>query len=179
MCEMVGQQILVCLSLLGCWTLTKALRAGRSVRLWINLDTDTPDHKKPISRTISSVLMRRRSLQLLSWLPRFRSFPGFSAVWSFNANHVAVDTSFQKCWNFNDCFRTESRFRPGRVLRSCCHLINNHCFRFSERQPELRWLSEDSRLLPALVDQHIVSQKAVIDYLVQQKVPETLVSEIL
>ena len=61
-------------------SLMKALRAGKSVRLWINLDTDTPDHKKPISRTISSVLMRRRSLQPLSRLWRFRSFPGFSAV---------------------------------------------------------------------------------------------------
>ena len=154
-----GQQVLVCLSLLGCWTLTKSLRAGRSVRQWINLDTDTPDHKKPISRSISSVSMQRRSLQLLSRLPRFRSFPGFSTVWSFNSNHVAVDTSFQKLRNFNDCLRTESRFRRGRVLRSSCHLIHKHCFRFSERQPEVRWLSEDSRLLPALVDQHIVSQK--------------------
>ena len=64
----------------------KSLRAGRSVRLWIDLDTDTSDDKKPISRTIASVLMRRRSLQLLSRLPRFRTFPGFSAVWTFNSN---------------------------------------------------------------------------------------------
>ena len=39
----------------------------------------------------------------------------------------------------------------------------------------MRWLSEDSTLLPELVDQQIVS----IIYLVQQKVPETLVSEIV
>ena len=72
-------------------SLMKSLRAGRSVRLWINLDTDTPDHKKPISRAIASVLMRRRSLQLLSRLRRFRSFPGFSAVWTLNSkSHVAV-----------------------------------------------------------------------------------------
>ena len=34
-------------------------------------------------------------------------------------------------------------------------------------------------MLPALVDQQIVSQKAVIEYLVRQKVPKTLVSEIV
>ena len=67
-------------------SLMKALRARRSFRLWINLDTDTPDNKKTISQTISSFLMRRRSLQLLSRLPRFRSFPGFSAVWTCNSN---------------------------------------------------------------------------------------------
>ena len=31
----------------------KFLRAGRSVRLWINLDANTPDYKKPISQTIA------------------------------------------------------------------------------------------------------------------------------
>ena len=67
-------------------SLMKFLRAGRSVRLWINLDANTPDYKKPISQTIAGVLMRRRSLQLLSRLRRSRSFPGFSAVWTFNAN---------------------------------------------------------------------------------------------
>ena len=51
-----------------------------------HLDANTPDYKKPISQTIAGVLMRRRSLQLLSRLRRFRSFPGFSAVWTFNAN---------------------------------------------------------------------------------------------
>ena len=64
----------------------KFLRTGRIVRLWINLDANTPDY---------SVLMRRRSLQLLSRLRRFRSFPGFSAVWTCQCqqSHVAVDTS--------------------------------------------------------------------------------------
>ena len=63
-------------------SLMKFLRAGRSVRLWINLDADTPDDRRPISQTIASVLMRRRSLQLLSRLRRFRRFPGFCAVWT-------------------------------------------------------------------------------------------------
>ena len=67
-------------------SLMKFLRAGRSVRLWINLDANTPDYKRPISQTIASVLMRRRSLQLLSRLRRFRSFPGFCAVWTVDAN---------------------------------------------------------------------------------------------
>ena len=65
--------------------LVKSLRAWRSVRLWINLDTDTPVRRMPISRTIANVLMRRRSLQLLSRLRRFRNFPGFRAVWTFNS----------------------------------------------------------------------------------------------
>ena len=40
--------------------------------------------------------MRRRSLELLSRLRRFRSFPGFSAVWmdlERQQSHVAVDVS--------------------------------------------------------------------------------------
>ena len=53
-------------------------------------------------------------------------------------SHVAVDTSSRNFGSFNDCSRTESRFRPGRVLRSCCHLINNYCLRFCERQREVR-----------------------------------------
>ena len=67
-------------------SLMKSLRAGRSVQLWINLDTDTPDHKMPISRTSANALMRRWSRQLLSRLRRFRNFPVFSAVWTFNSN---------------------------------------------------------------------------------------------
>ena len=42
----------------------------------------------------------------------------------------------------------------------------------------MRWLPEESKLPPEHVDQQIVS-KAVISHLVQQKVPETLVSEIV
>ena len=30
----------------------KSLRAGRSVRLWINLDTDNPDHKMPFPKPL-------------------------------------------------------------------------------------------------------------------------------
>ena len=67
-------------------SLMKFLRAKKSVQLWINLDANTPNYKRHISRTIASVLMRRRSLQLLSRLRRFRSFPRFSAVWAFDAN---------------------------------------------------------------------------------------------
>ena len=121
-------------------SLMKFLRAGRSVRLWINLDANTPDYKRPISQTIASVLMRRRSLQLLSRLRTISEFP-----WILRAvdcrrqqSHVAVETSSRIFWNFNDCFRTESRFRLGRVLWSCCHHINNYCVRFNERQSGVR-----------------------------------------
>ena len=120
-------------------SLMKFLRAGRSVRLWINLDASTPDYKKPISQTMTGVLMRRRSLQLLSRLRRFRSLPGFSAVWTFGANsrmlqskHHPEILEFQRLLS-----RIESRFRPGRVLRSCCHHINNCklCLESCDRLP--------------------------------------------
>ena len=118
------------------YSLMKFLRAGRSVRLWINVDANTPDYRRRISQATASVLMRRRSLQLLSRLRRFRSFPGFCAVWTVDANSCMLQSKHHPgiFWNFNDCFRTESRFRPGRVLWSCCHHINNYCVRFSERQ---------------------------------------------
>ena len=74
-------------------SLMKFLRAGRSVWLWINLDANTPAHKKPIPQTIAGVLMRRRSLQLLSRLRRFRSFHGFSAVCTFNANSRTLQST--------------------------------------------------------------------------------------
>ena len=120
-------------------SLMKFLRAGRSVRLWINLDANAADYRRPISQTIASVLMRRRSLQLLSRLRRFWSFPGFCAVWTVDANSRMLQSNFiQSFWNFNDCFRTEFRFKPGRVLWSCCHHINNYCVRFSERQLGVR-----------------------------------------
>ena len=81
-----GQKILVSVTSRLLDSLMKSLRAMRGVRLWISLDTDTPDHKMPISRPIASALMRRRSLQLLSRLRRFRNSTGFRAVWTFNSN---------------------------------------------------------------------------------------------
>ena len=134
-------------------SLMKFLRAGRSVRLWINLDANTPDYKKPSSQTIASVLMRRRSLQLLSRLRRFRSFLGFSAVWTFNANsRMLQSTHHPEILEFQ-------RLLLHLITIQTMHHINNCCVRFSERQPGVRWLSEDSRFLLVLVDQRIVSLK--------------------
>ena len=91
------------------------------------------------SQTIASVLMRRRSLQLLSRLRRFRSFLDSSRCGlSTPAVACCNRTIIQNFWHINDCFRTESRFGPGRVLWSCCHHINNYCLRFSERQSGVR-----------------------------------------
>ena len=75
-------------------SLMKFLRAGRSVRLWINLDANTPDYRRPTSQTIASVLMRRRSLQLLSRLRRFRSVPGFCAVWTVDAKSRMLQSKY-------------------------------------------------------------------------------------
>ena len=82
-------------------SLMKFLRTGKSIRLWINLDTETPDHKRPISRSVASVLMRRRSLQLFLD-PAIREFPWiFSAVWSFNSNsHMLQSTQHPEILEF-------------------------------------------------------------------------------
>ena len=84
MCEMVCRFWFVCHFLVAGLS-HEVSRAGKSVRLWINLDANTSDHKTH-PQTFASVLMRRRSLQLFSRLRRCRSFPGFSAVWTFDAN---------------------------------------------------------------------------------------------
>ena len=85
----------------------------------------SPDYKRPISETIASVLMRRRSLQLLSRRRRFRSFPGFYAVWTFVSTPTVACCSrniIQNFWNFNDCFRTDSLV----VLSSRQQLLRPH-----------------------------------------------------
>ena len=156
----------------------KFLRAGRSVRLWINLDPNTPDHKKPISRTIASVLMRRRSLQLLSRLRRFRSFPGCSAVWTFNSSsRMLQSTHHPEILEFQ-------RLLPHRVSiqtgKSSQVVLSSH------QQLLLPLQRVAARNAMAVRRQQIASRacrsancvsNAVIYYLVQQKVPETLVSE--
>ena len=109
-------------------SLMKFLRAGRSVWLWINLDANTPDHKRPISQTLASVLMRRRSLQLLPRLRRFRTFPGFCAVWTVDANSRMLQS------NHHPEVLEFQRLLP----HPCCHHINNCCVRFNERQPRVR-----------------------------------------
>ena len=119
-------------------SLMKFLRVGRSVQLWINLDANTPDYKSPISQTIVSVLMRRRSLQLLSRLRRFRSLDSVRCGLSMPIVACCSRNIIQKFWNFSDCFCTESPFRPQRVLWSCCHHINDYCVRFSGRQSGIR-----------------------------------------
>ena len=141
-------------------SLMKFLRAGRSVRLWINLDANTPDYKRPISQTIASVLMRRRSLQLLSRLRRFRNFPGFCAVWTFDANSRMLQSKHHP--EILETIASESSHQQ--LLRP-----------FSESAMTVRRRQISSR---ACRSANCVS-KAVIDYLVRQKVPETLVSEIV
>ena len=50
--------------------------------------------QEAISQTIASVLMRRRSLQLLSRLRRFRGFPRFCAVWTVDANSRMLQSKY-------------------------------------------------------------------------------------
>ena len=75
----------------------KFLRSGRRVRLWINLDANTPDYKKRITHTVASVLMRRRSLSTppiseFHWIQR-------GVDLQCQQSHVAVDTSSRNFGN--------------------------------------------------------------------------------
>ena len=148
-------------------SLMEPCRVGRSVRLWIILYTPVPYHKMLISRNIASALMRRRSQQLLSRLLRFRNFSGFSAV------HHPEILEFQRLLPHRISINvgTDSQF----VLTSHQQLLQP----LRQSRLEMRWLSRDSKLLPELVGHQIVSQKVVIRYLVQQRVPRTLLSEIV
>ena len=163
MCEMVWRFWFVChFSVAGlsdgisaCWE--KCPAVGQSGYEHSRLqEIHFPDH--------CQCLMRRRSLQLMSRLRRFRSFPGFSAV-------CCSRNIIQSFWNFHDCFRTESRF----VLSSHQQLL-----RPLQREAVQSAMTVRSRQISsrACRSANCVS-KAVIDYLVQQKVPETLVSEIV
>ena len=149
----------------------KFLRTGRIVRLWINLDANTPDY---------SVLMRRRSLQLLSRLRRFRSFPGFSAVWTFNANsRMLQSTHHPEILEFQRLLPHRITIQTGKsslVVQSSHQQLLLPLQREATRSAmTVRRRQFSSR---AYRSANCVSE-AVIDYLVQQKVPETLVSEIV
>ena len=74
-----GQQVLVCLSLLGCWTLTKALRAGRSVRQWIksghghsrSQEAHFPKHFQCFdAKTVTSTLVSAPAISEFPWIQR-------------------------------------------------------------------------------------------------------------
>ena len=131
-------QILVCLSLLSCWT---------------HLDTPVPDHKMSLSRNVASALIRRRSEQVLSRLRRFLNFSGFSAVWTCKSSRLIT----QKFCSFNGCFRTESRSMLDKVFWLC-------------RRLKCDGYQVHSKLPPELVKSAMCLAKAVITYLVQQKV---------
>ena len=65
-------------------SLMEFLRAGRKCSA---VDQSGHGHtRNPFPEPLPVLLMRRRSPQLLSRLWRCRSFPGFSAVWTFNCN---------------------------------------------------------------------------------------------
>ena len=129
----------------------KFLRAGRSVWLWINLGANTPDYKRLISQTIATVLMRKRSLQLLSRLRRFRSFPGFCAVWTVDANSRMLQSKYRP--EFLEFQRLLTHRVSIQTGKSSLVVLSSH-------QQLLRPLQrEDGRFLLVLVDQQIVSQK--------------------
>ena len=161
-------------------SLMKFLRVGRRVGLWINLDANTPDYRRPISQTTASVLMRRRSLQLLSRLRRFRSFRGFCAVWTVDANSRMLQSKYPpELLEFQRLLLHRVSIQTG---KSSLVVLSSH-------QQLLRPLQREATRSAMTVRRRQISSRAcrsancvseaVIDYLVQQKVPETLVSEIV
>ena len=143
-------------------SLMKSLRAGRSVRLWIKLDMDTPDHKMPISRTIAR---RRRSPQLFvstTGIPEF-AWIQCGVDLQFQQSHVAADTSSRNLGI--STVAPVPNHDPGVKEFSDCAVMSSAV---AVRRQQIA-----SR---ACRSANCVSE-AVISYLVQQKVPETLVSE--
>ena len=124
--------------------------------------------------------MRRRSLQLLSRLRRFRSFPGFCAVWTVDANSRMLQSTY------HPEYLEFQRLLPHRVSiqtrKSSLVVLSSH-------QQLLRPLQREATRSAMTVRRRQISSRAcrsancvseaVIDYLVQLKVPETLVSEIV
>ena len=128
----------------------KFLRAGRSVRLWTKLGANTPDHKKPISQTIASVLMRRRSLHLWSRLRRFRwILRGVEC--RCQQSHVAVERR-PEFLEFQRLLPHRVSIQTGKIstlcLKSCDRLpcategAGNHCVRNRETFPRTRRASQ-------------------------------------
>ena len=158
--------------------LVKSLRAWRSPFV-DNLDADTPVHRMPISRAIANVL-RRRSLQLLSRFRRFRNFPGFRAVWTFNSkSRMLQPTHHPEILEFQRLLRYRITIEVG---KSSQIVLSSH------QQLLLPLQREAGPKCDAVRRQQIASRAcrsatcvsiAVISYLVHQKVPETFVSEIV
>ena len=154
-------------------SLMKFLRAGRSVRLWINLDANTPDYKSSNSQTIASVLMRRRSLQLLS---RLRSFPGCSAVWTVDVNSRMLQSKHHpEILEFQRLLPHRISIQTG---KSSLVVLSSHQQLLREAVQSAMTVRRRQIFSRACRSAMCVSE-AVIDYLVQQKVLETLVSEIV
>ena len=153
MCENGLQMILVCLSLLGCWTPKKKPCVLEEVfdcgSIWIRTLQITRSPFPGEDGHFNSCLDSDDSGVSLDSAWRGLSIPTVACC-----RHI-----IQRLWSFSDCSRTRSRSRWERNLKLCYHLINNYCFRFGERRTDIRWLSEDSKLLPELVGQQIVSQK--------------------
>ena len=162
-------------------SLMEPLRAGRKIRLWIDLDTPVPDHKMPISRNFASALMRRRSQQLLSRLRRFRNFSGFSAVWTFNSDsHELQPTHHPEFLEFQ-------RLLPNRILinvGTSSQIVLTSSSTAPATDPtrvgsKCGGCQETANCFPGLSISKLSLKKPWIRHLVQEKVPETLVSEIV
>ena len=113
-------------------------------------DAHVPNHCQCFdAKTVTPTFVSTSVIQEFPWIQR-------GVDLQVQQSHVAADTP---SINFGISTVDRIMIKVARVIRLCCHLINNYCFRFSERRPEMHWLSEDSKLLRELGDQQIVSRK--------------------
>ena len=124
-------------------SLMKFLRAGRSVGLWINLDANTPDYRRPISQTIASVLMRKTITSTLVSAPT-----GFCAVWTVDAiSHMLQSKYHPEFLEFQRLLAHRVSIQTG---KSSLVVLSSY-------QQLLRPLQREATRM--LVDQQIVSRK--------------------
>ena len=124
--------------------------------------------------------MRRRSLQLLSRLRLFWSFPGFWEVWTVDANSRMLQSRYHPEFEGISTIASAPSFDSNR--KSSLVVLSSH-------QQLLRPRQQEATRSAMTVRRRQISSRAcrsakfvaktVIDYLVQQKVPETFVSEIV
>ena len=143
-------------------SLMKALRAGRSVRLWIksghghsrSQEAHFPNHFQCFdAKTVTSTVVSAPAILEFPWIQR-------GVDLQFQQSHVAVDTSSR---NFG--FSTIAS-------APCCHLINNHCSTTASASargsPKCDGCQKTADCFPRLSISKLCL-KAVIDYLVEQK----------
>ena len=138
--------------------------------------------RSPLPQTIAGVVDAKTVTTTLVSTSAIPEFPWIQRGVDIQCqqSHVAVDTSSRNGISTIAPAPNHDSEREEFSRRAVIHLINNYCFRFSERHPEVRSMTVRRHQIAsrACRSANCVSE-AVIDYLVQQEVPKTVVSEIV